>query len=631
MQNGVDRSKAHPFAATKPAPRDALGALFLAEVSIAERVLFGLADVPRPPSHNAFGDAVAVEHDTDATALVTRAAERAAAGERVAVVADARALVAAKGALESIAQGRLALVVHALSSSDTGDVHALADLGFAVLFSSCVADSMDLTLIARRASEDSGTPFLVVHERARVRHTEPVVAPTPELCEAYLGATSQRMKKRADPGHPAHANVSERVFSERVPFALSSAMRELERLTGRRHDVLERLPTSDAQLMLVGLGGVGDSLLAEVERLRAGGHDVGAVRVVAYRPFPGPRLVKMLSRALAISVVEAVDVPLAQSNPLTREVKAAFADAITWAPDYPGVGRVPRIVSGVIGVGEHELESTELDAMVHNMLADERGKRLFVLGADESHALPPSPVARGGSSGFTMRGYVKDEATASACADLCSAVLASTLGVRVRAAVRSLAHTEGGGFAFDLVAVRERPRGTHAPHALKLIVLDDAAAMLRGNPLTRLASGGVLAVPTHARAAEAVWADVPPYAKAIVHDRGARVLGWEPPAGARPSDGPWQTAAVFAALALSAAAKASDERASFDPSLVGREVFDVLRIVLGPEREELAKGAGELARRAFEASVEVPRATVERDEDAVRLGRRDARGSVPPR
>jgi hypothetical protein len=45
MQNGVDRSKAHPFAATKPAPRDALGALFLAEVSIAERVLFGLAVV----------------------------------------------------------------------------------------------------------------------------------------------------------------------------------------------------------------------------------------------------------------------------------------------------------------------------------------------------------------------------------------------------------------------------------------------------------------------------------------------------------------------------------------------------------------------------------------------------------
>jgi hypothetical protein len=45
---------------------------------------------------------------------------------------------------------------------------------------------------------------------------------------------------------------------------------------------------------------------------------------------------------------------------------------------------------------------------------------------------------------------------------------------------------------------------------------------------------------------------------------------------------------------------------------------------------DVVKGA-EAARTAFETHVVVPRATVERDEEAIRLGRRDARASQPPR
>jgi len=40
----------------------------------------------------------------------------------------------------------------------------------------------------------------------------------------------------------------------------------------------------------------------------------------------------------------------------------------------------------------------------------------------------------------------------------------------------------------------------------------------------------------------------------------------------------------------------------------------------------LARGA-ETARRAFESHVVVPRATVERDEESIRLGRRDPRAT----
>ncbi|MFX8000795.1 hypothetical protein ABTK84_20200, partial [Acinetobacter baumannii] len=65
------------------------------------------------------------------------------------------------------------------------------------------------------------------------------------------------------------------------------------------------------------------------------------------------------------------------------EVKSAFADALTWAPDYPGIGRIPRIVSGVVGTDGHELDAHDIDAIVQNAVADERGKRAFSLGAGD--------------------------------------------------------------------------------------------------------------------------------------------------------------------------------------------------------------------------------------------------------
>ncbi len=107
--------------------------------------------------------------------------------------------------------------------------------------------------------------------------------------------------------------------------------------------------------------------------------------MVAWRPFPGPRLVRALCRALAISVLEGANRPLAGNGPLSVELKAAFADALTWVPEYPGIGRIPRMVAGAVAPG-HEIDATDLDALLHNLLADERGKRVFLLGGNGTAA-----------------------------------------------------------------------------------------------------------------------------------------------------------------------------------------------------------------------------------------------------
>jgi hypothetical protein len=223
---------------------------------------------------------------------------------------------------------------------------------------------------------------------------------------------------------------------------------------------------------------------------------------------------------------------------------------------------------------------------------------------------------------------------AAAAAELCAAVLASALGLRTRVAVRDLPDDEGGGVAFDLVASRQRPRGTHAPHAVSLVALGDPAFLARGNALARLGPSGVVAVPSDCRAAEALWAEVPSWVKAIAFDRGARVVGWSPSSATGDGDevATWVAAAAFVGIALAAAVSdrrlgvgSSQDGAVVDGGVVQREVAEALRVGVALRPGEVASAAergASVARAAFEAVVEVPRATIQREDDGVRLGRR---------
>jgi hypothetical protein len=225
-----------------------------------------------------------------------------------------------------------------------------------------------------------------------------------------------------------------------------------------------------------------------------------------------------------------------------------------------------------------------------------------------------------------MRGVAARREVAVAAGELAAVVLASALGLRTRVAVRALGDDEGGGFAFDLLAARDRPRGLHAPHALRVVAIGEAALLGTGNALARLAPGGVVAVPTRQRAADGVWAEVPPWAKAVVFDRGAHVVGWSPGAT---DDGAWPQGAAFVgiALAVAAADRALTGGRTIDAAVVEREVAEALRRAAS-DGSAFAEHGARLAREAFEAHVEVPRATIDREDDGVRLGRRDARAGA---
>jgi pyruvate ferredoxin oxidoreductase alpha subunit len=342
-------------------------------------------------------------HVESGAAALLAAAGAAQHGHRAAAALSPAELLGALEALHSVARGRAPIVVHVLpptlgggdpGSQRTGreEIAPALDAGAGVLVTWSAQESVDLTLAARRAAEDAETPFVLITDGGG-----PVMAlPGSGLISKFLGAT-----RAARPGTEAITEAApeeldanqrhlkhlrdkraERSFAARVPFALAGAMRELGELTSRPLAPVERYQTADAEEIVVAVGQAYPAARAAAEGLRREGRRVGAVGVRVLRPFFPAELVKAVSRARAIAVIEPLDIALAPCGPLATSLKAAFADAITWAPGFPGVGRIPPIVSVVFATLDGGVTELQVREALRELGAGDRARRLIAFGSD---------------------------------------------------------------------------------------------------------------------------------------------------------------------------------------------------------------------------------------------------------
>ncbi len=243
----------------------------------------------------------------------------AAAGGRVSNFTCGQGLILMKEVLYTIAGKRLPAVFNigarALTSqslnihSGHDDVMGVADAGWGILFARNAQEAGDLSLIARRTAEDTSTPFLNCQDGFLTTHTvETVLMPEPELMERFVGPPSAKLSSIIDPHRPVMSGVvqdmdsymmgkiGQREFYDKVPAALQQAMDEYYELTGRRYDMVMPYRLEDAEYAIVGMGSAMDTAVATVDYLREKkGLPVGLLAVAAFRPFPGPQIVKALA------------------------------------------------------------------------------------------------------------------------------------------------------------------------------------------------------------------------------------------------------------------------------------------------------------------------------------------------
>lgn len=423
--------------------------------------------------NNAFGDAPKKLGDDLRNAVAALDACAKTEGRSAAVVCLA-ALVDARRKLAELVERRVPVVIHAVITlrgdeptlSAYADLHAIGDLGVAILYARDAQDAADLTVIAHRAAEDAETPVVIVHDGFPASYArDRVVLPDAPMIRAALEPAPAAIA----PSSTKTNLAPHRRAAARIPFALGSAMRAFERHSGRRLHPVEAVGIEGADVVLVATGAISETARATVEHLRSNGNDprVGVVQLITLRPFPGGDVVKAVGRARGVAVLERSDTPLAQSNPLAAEIKAAFADALTWAPGYPGIGRIPTIFAACVDPHAREASPGDLFAVVDNALLGEQGRRSVRVGGAGEDALAPSSRSIAVTRAVTIRFPGDPSLLIDALVDL--------YGGHVRA-------TPISDEEYDVSFAHEPVRTHHGAAQLDVVVLpasDDALSLLR--------------------------------------------------------------------------------------------------------------------------------------------------------
>jgi pyruvate-ferredoxin/flavodoxin oxidoreductase len=474
----------------------------------------------------------------------------AVAGGRVTNFTSGQGLVLMKEVLYTISGKRLPVVFHigarALTSHSLNvhaghdDVMAVADCGWGILFGKNAQNAGDLALIARRAAEDSATPFLNVQDGFLTTHTiENVLLPEPELMKQYIGPASQKLVNLMSPDFPVMSGVvqnqdsymkgkiAQRAFYDRVPQALAKAMDEYYELTGRRYGLVEPYRLQDADYAIVGMGGLVETAQATVDYLRQSeGLKIGTLHVTSFRPFPGPQIVRALQHCRGISIVERMDNPLAESNPLTCEIKAAFASAWAGTPPYEKVTHMPEFFSGSGGLGSRDIRPGDFLAIARNM-ADGNGSKRYYFTVGIKHELglerPYDPEVRPPGA-FSMRGHSVGGYGSVTTNKVIATMVGEIFGLHVQAYPKYGSEKKGLPTTYYLTIARE-PIRTHCElERVEFVPMNDVNAFNLGNPLAGLVEKGMIFIQSDKREAAKVWAAVPHYAKKLIRQKRIRVF-----------------------------------------------------------------------------------------------------------
>jgi pyruvate-ferredoxin/flavodoxin oxidoreductase len=471
----------------------------------------------------------------------------AAAGGRVTNFTSGQGLVLMKEVLYTISGKRLPVVMNigarALTSHSLNvhaghdDVMSVADCGWGMLFGRNAQEAADLCLIARRAAEASQTPFFNVQDGFLTTHTvEKVLLPELEFMKEFVGSPAAKLVNLVDPSNPLMSGVvqnqdsymkgkiAQRWYYDRVAPALREAFTEFHQQTGRRYGFVEPYRCEDAEYVIVGMGCYMETTQATVDYLRDEmGLAVGCLNICCFRPFPAHEIIAALRSCRALCVLERMDDPLSTTgNHLTREIKAAFCDAITGQNGHESILSVPRIYSGSAGLGSRDVRPGDLIAVVENMMDD--GQDYFCIGIDHGLALTvngdPDLRERGT---FSMRGHSVGGFGSVTTNKVIATIAGDVFGKDVQAYPKYGSEKKGLPTTYYLTIAARHIRLHSELKYVDLVVLNDTTAMFSGNPLTGLVEGGAIVMQSSYADPAEVWRRIPVDKQELIRRKQLRV------------------------------------------------------------------------------------------------------------
>lgn len=470
----------------------------------------------------------------------------ALAGGRVTTFTGGQDLVQMAEVLHTASGKRLPMVFHVAAASLASqaltlqpghdDIAAVSNCGWGILVARNAQEAADLAVIARRAAELAETPFLNVQDGFITSHgLETVWLPEPELMKVFAGAPERRVRNVFNSGQPLltspvenqdsymRGRIAQRFFYERVRPSLETAMADFVELTGRRYGHLRSYRMEDAEFALVGAGSMMETAEAAVEHLRAQGVRVGCIAITTLRPFPSVELVNAIGRCRGITVVERTDTPLAASNPITQELKAALAAA--QMGEDARLLRVPEVFSGVAGVGGRAISPAALVAAMENMTRN--GRRFFVLGIKHPDAITTgAEIDTRPSGASTLRIHSRAGFGSTATAKLIGTVASELFGLEVKVGSAYRGEERVVPTSACVTFAPKKIQANSDPSVVDVVAVHHEEAFQYSDPLSGLRVGGTFFIDTESAPKE-VWTDLPVDVRRTLRERAIDLFAIE--------------------------------------------------------------------------------------------------------
>src|SRR3954469_24503496 len=319
--------------------------------------------------------------------------------------------------------------------------------------------------------------------------------------------------------------IAQRWYYERVEPALQDAFDEFARKTGRHYGFVEPYRCEDADYVIVGMGCYMETAKATVDYLRdKKGVKAGCLTVSVFPPFPGRQIVEALKDCHAFTVLERMDDPLSTTgNHLTREIKAAFCDAVTGMNGLEKIDKIPRIYRGAAGLGSRDVRPGDLFAVVDNMMED--GQDFFCVGIDHALALKmkEDPDLREAGS-FSMRGHSIGGFGSVTTNKVIATIAGDVFGMDVQAYPKYGSEKKGLPTTYYLTIAGKHIRVHSELDHVEFVALNDVNAFNLENPLSGLCEGGMIFVQSPKSDLAEIWASIPAWARKVMCERRARLF-----------------------------------------------------------------------------------------------------------
>jgi len=419
------------------------------------------------------------------------------------------------------------------------DLMSVADVGWGMLFGRNAQEAGDLCLICRRAAEASYTPFFNIQDGFLTTHTvESVRLPELEFMKEYIGDPKEKLINLMDPANPVMSGVvqnqdsymkgkiAQRWYYDRCEGILEECFELFYQKTGRRYGFVEPYRCEDAEFIIVGMGSYMETCKATIDFLRdKKGIPAGCLNVCVFRPFPAKQIVNALKNCTAFTIYERMDDPLSTTgNHLTREIKAAFCDAVHGVNGQEKIDRIPRIYHGAAGLGSRDVRPGDIFATFQNMMKPD-GQHFFCVGIDHALALKrgEDPDLRP-KGGFSMRGHSVGGFGSVTTNKVIATIAGNVFGKDVQAYPKYGSEKKGLPTTYYLTIGDSHIFMHSELEHIDLLCINDPTAMLNPLTLDGLQANGAVFMQSPYTDPVDVWKHIPPGVQQVVREKKARVF-----------------------------------------------------------------------------------------------------------